>query len=93
MYLPVIPVIYLPAISVIYLPDISNNRYYLYKFFYPSDHKIMEVTKQPIHNQTRKHEKFDFKLLLVGDIMFDLLFTKDKVRNTPTVRNILLYRG
>ena len=53
----------------------------------------MEVTKQPIHNQTRKHEKFDFKLLLVGDIMFDLLFTKDKVRNTPTVRNILLYRG
>ena len=51
----------------------------LYKFFYPADHQTMEMTQLPDHNQKRKHEKFDFRMNVIGDIMFDILFTKDKV--------------
>ena len=39
----------------------------------------MEMTQLPDHNQKRKHEKFDFRMNVIGDIMFDILFTKDKV--------------
>jgi len=40
----------------------------------------MEVIQPPIHNQKRKHKKLDFSMVVLGDIMFDILFTKDTVR-------------
>lgn len=65
-----------------YGPWADRQRFYLQKFFYPHDHKTMEVTQQPLHNQRRKHDRFDFKMMTIGDVMFDILFTKDKVSCT-----------
>ena len=52
---------------------------FLYLFFYPLSYERMELTTMPSAGQRRIYKSFDFKMSMLNEATFDVLFTKVKV--------------
>uniref|UniRef100_A0AAR5PXA5 Bridge-like lipid transfer protein family member 1 C-terminal domain-containing protein n=1 Tax=Dendroctonus ponderosae TaxID=77166 RepID=A0AAR5PXA5_DENPD len=64
-----------------YGPWADRQREHLFKFFYPQDYVLMEVTKHPSPGEKRVMHSFDVRLVMQNDSTIDILFTKDKETN------------
>lgn len=68
-----------------YGPWADRQRDHLYKFFYPPDWQIMQITQAPKPGDRRQYQSFDISLCTLNDAVVDILFSKNKETNAVHV--------
>lgn len=64
-----------------YGPWADRQRDHLFKFFFPSDWREMNVTPIPKPGELRSYQSFDITLCILNEATIDILFSKDKETN------------
>lgn len=68
-----------------YGPWADRQREHLFKFFYPQDYQVMQVTEAPRPGEKRQMQSFDIRLSMQYVATIDILFSKNKETNAVHV--------